>query len=337
MTSNEQKPILIGYDPGMGNQKIYGKHGGAIYPSHVSINTDGKVLKSMRNVGIKAKTKPMEITIGNLQYFAGLTSHYYGQPIENMGYDRLLGSPELRVMFYSILTEYAVKYQVDFSKPIHLAIGLPFELLQGSEAESNSKKIKKFLSGEHAWVANDKAYTVLVEKVLITNQAVGAFFDMQLDLQGKSIPEHISLQKKGVGVISVGSKTTEIMFLDALQLTPNMTEGRTFGVSDLLTMANSEGHYTLAMLDEKLRAGTIDLQNLEPVWTRNLFGHVQKVWGSNWKRAARILLVGGGVQIMNGQFDQYFEGRSYRPDDPIIAVSRGLFKFMFSKFGTKSK
>ena len=330
MNTNSQDTIFIGYDPGMGNQKVYGKEGGAIVPSHIALKSQNANI-SVANIGLKTKARPMSLTVGHTDYFVGITSHYYGEPIENTDYDRLLGSIELQVMFYAVLTQYATQYKVIFDKPIALATGLPFELCQGANAKQNANKLKKFLSGRHQWTAEGKLFDITIGKVVVTNQAAGAFFDMQLDSDGNLIPDHAHLGKDSVGVVSVGSKTTEIMLLDNLALVPNMTQGRTFGVSDLLELANSEGLYTLAMLDEKLRNKALDIQNIEPIWTRQLFGHINKVWGKNWKRAARILLVGGGAAVINGQFDHYFEGRAYRPQDPISAVSRGLYKIALTK------
>ena len=43
MNTNSQDTIFIGYDPGMGNQKVYGKEGGAIVPSHVALKSQNAI------------------------------------------------------------------------------------------------------------------------------------------------------------------------------------------------------------------------------------------------------------------------------------------------------
>ncbi|MEM8859095.1 MAG: hypothetical protein AAGD96_12285 [Chloroflexota bacterium] len=117
---------------------------------------------------------------------------------------------------------------------------------------------------------------------------------------------------------------------------PNKTAGKTYGVSDLLRMTDPEGLYTLAQLDEKLRDKVLDISQTEPLWTRNVLGNIQQV-GGDWKQAQRVILVGGGAALINGTFNNYFAGRAYRPDDPILSVVRGLYKMGVMRSKSKSK
>ncbi|MEM8859096.1 MAG: hypothetical protein AAGD96_12290 [Chloroflexota bacterium] len=210
MTKNNNQSIF-GWDPGMGNQKLFSVEGGTIFPSHIAVKNGSTVATSG---GIKAKNKPMELNIDGSEFYAGLSSHWYGEPIENLGYDRLLGAPELRVMFYAVMTKHILEHKLCNHLSISkMVVGLPFELC-GDDFDKNKRKVSKFLKGIHVWQADGLSYEITIDNVDITNQAIGAFFDMQLDQTCKFISENVRFNRGGILVVSVGNKTTEILFLD---------------------------------------------------------------------------------------------------------------------------
>lgn len=61
-----------------------------------------------------------------------------------------------------------------------------------------------------------------------------------------------------------------------------------------------------------------------PIWGREVSGAIEHAWGRSWRRFARVVVVGGGAIILNGQLA--FAGKAAVPDDPVLAIARGLYK-----------
>ena len=77
-------------------------------------------------------------------------------------------------------------------------------------------------------------------------------------------------------------------------------------------------------LDGRLRAGALDTRATLPIWGREVSGAIEHTWGRSWRRFARVIVVGGGALLLNGQLA--FAANAAVPDDPILSIARGLYK-----------
>ena len=130
--------------------------------------------------------------------------------------------------------------------------------------------------------------------------------------------------------------TLEILVVRNKAVVPGMTGGSTTGVRRLLEIVNRD-EYTLGELDSLLRAGQLDVRQGLPVWGREVTGRIERVWGSRWTRFAQIIAVGGGAVLLQDILAQYFHGKLYLPDDPVMAVARGLYKLAQFQANRKRK
>lgn len=94
----------------------------------------------------------------------------------------------------------------------------------------------------------------------------------------------------------------------------------------LLEIVDAPGHYSLGELDARLRTGQLDIREALPVWEREVVGVIEKRWGQAWRRFAVILLVGGGAIVLKDYLPYRFNGKAFIQDDPVISISRGLYK-----------
>jgi hypothetical protein len=57
-------------------------------------------------------------------------------------------------------------------------------------------------------------------------------------------------------------------------------------------------------------------------------GQIEKQWGDRWRGFAQVILVGGGALLLRNQLSGYFRGKGHLPDEPVLAVARGLYKLL---------
>lgn len=313
--------MILGIDLGMGACKLFGAAGGVHLPSHVAI-ADGRVIG--RLAGMKASKPPLKVSIEGHSFYVGDGAHEWGRPVESLDYERLTGSPEIRAIVYGALTRYMEQSVIN--EPLTLYVGMPLEPLTGEadQVRATVTAVRDWLKGCHEWQADGRDLAVEVAEVRITSQPTGALFDYLLDENGRFHSDRKGHMKQEVGIISVGFNTVELLVVQDGRPVQRFTAGTTAGVRRLLDLVNGDGLYSLGELDTQLRAGQLDIKSATTIWGREVSGAVERTWGRSWRRFARVVTVGGGAIILNGQLA--FAGKSYLPDEPVMAIARGLYK-----------
>lgn len=312
---NERK--LVAFDPGYGAIKVFWEGGSLQIPSAVAVDGGRRVAKM---VGLKTQRPPLEVILHEGRFFVGDGAHDWGRPIENLDFERLTGSPEMRALFCAAMTRAQVKGEAD------LVIGLPVEALTGPEAVRTISAVKAAWSGEWIWAAEGRERRLEVREVMVTGQPVGALMDYFLDLDGRPIPERRKEFSGEVGILNIGMNTLDLMMARKGELVHRLTGGETLGVRRLLSLLNPDGLYTLAELDARLRRKELDPRPALAIWEREVFGFIERQWGRSWRRFARILAVGGGTMLLARSIMERFEGKAFIPDDPVVTTARGLYK-----------
>lgn len=339
MTATE----IIGFDPGMGAIKLYGAHGGVELPSQVA--TNGRSHLATGYTGLGRRTPPSLVRTEAGEFYVGLGAHDYGRPVENLDYDRLTGSPEIRALLYGALSAYfkqpkkteekteekgeqpeAKKGEQSNEKRLILSVGLPIETLSGEQAEANASAVRAWLQGTHRWTVNQREYSANVEKVLITPQPVGMLFDYVLDEDGNFLADRKSALTDEVGVVTIGFNTLELLVIRDKKPVDSFTAGRTVGVRRLLELVNRQGLYSLGELDSQLRAGKLNYRSEAAVWAREVGGAIESYWGQKYRRFKRILVGGGGCILLKNEMEDRFGAKAFVPDQPVLATARGLYK-----------
>src|SRR6185503_8048472 len=99
---------ILGLDLGMGAIKLWGAGGGVQLLSQVAFN--GTVQLSEGVLGLKSKLRPMQIRSSSGSFYVGAGAHDYGVPVENLDFDRLTGTAEIRALLHAALTQYVRDY-----------------------------------------------------------------------------------------------------------------------------------------------------------------------------------------------------------------------------------
>ncbi len=276
-------------------------------------------------IGLKQRRRPLTIQTEHGSFYVGEGAHDYGRPVENLDFNRLIGAPEMKALLYGALTHYQ-KAHGAFAAPISMMVGLPLQMMSGENARTYANGVRGWLQGSHTWLVKDQTYQAEIAEIKLTPQPVGALFDHVLDEQGHFISQRSQLLKQEIGILSVGFNTLELLVVRDRVPVERFTAGKTVGVRRLLELVNPDGTYSLGELDTALRHNRLDLSVALPVWAREVNGEIEKRWGSAFKRFTRVLVVGGGAMLLKKQLIQQFAGNAVVPDQPVLAIARGLYK-----------
>jgi hypothetical protein len=319
--------INLGLDAGNGAMKLYGPHGGQETLSQVAINGGQHVASTL---GLKRTKAPLHVVNAFGSFYVGANSHDYGRPVENLDVERFNGTPEMVALFHGAMTRYQLQWG-PITEPLSLIVGLPQETLTGDSAETTRENVKRWLKGCHSWVADGKKYDVEVGEARIASQVTGGLFDYLLDEAGKFIPARKPAFTGEVGIISVGFGTVELLAVRNRAPVQRFTAGATSGVRRLLEILNGERLYSLGEMDIMLRAGQLNTTEALPIWQREVMGVIEKQWGTAWRRFAAVLVMGGGAILLKDSLPHKFNGKAHMPDDPVMAIARGLYKMSLAK------
>lgn len=322
--------INFGFDMGMGALKLWSAAGGWQLVSQVANNGHEHLMDGI--MGLKNRRRPVLVQGEFGSFYVGDGAHEHGRPVENLDFERLTGAPEMRVLLYAALAQYQDEYG-PFDEPLNLMVGLPLQMMTGEAAKDYQKGVKGWLKGTHEFLVDGITHKIEVEDVKQTSQPVGALFDYVLDHRGQMIAERGSVLRDEVGVISVGFNTVELLVVKEQGALERFTKGNTLGVRRLLDLMNRDGLFSLGELDAKLRAGrlTTEMKQAMPVWSREVNGEIEKVWGVSHRRFAKVLIVGGGALLLKDALTLQFGHKAWVPDDTVLAIARGLWKLSVMK------
>lgn len=312
---------VIGFDAGMGAIKLALDGKTIEFLSQVSTNGASHAVTT---VGLHRAHPPMRVEVNGREFYAGARAHDWGRPIESLDYERLTGSPEMVALFCGAITELGIHSETD--ETVSLIVGLPFGSVSGTEGDANIAAVKRWMEGEHHWIADGLEYTVNVESVKVATQATGALFDYLLDDAGRFIPEHKGALKNESGVISIGFNTVELQVVRNKEEVNRFSSGATVGVRRLLELADPQRLYSLGEMDARLRAKRLDVSSVLPLWEREVVGFIESKWGTTWRRFETVLVVGGGAVLLRDTLPLRFAGKAFIPDKPVMSVARGLRK-----------
>lgn len=283
----------------------------------------------------KKRSRPVVVEGDFGKLYVGGNAHAYGIPIENLDFDRLAGTPEMRGVFYGAMTAYQHKYGL-LEEPLTLIVGLPFQMLQGDGASVAKfrKAVNTWLGGEHSWIADGDSYSLSVDRVELFPQALGAPVDYALDMDGNAISEErTKALKMECATVSIGSNTVEALVTKRDEDTKRFNGGKPIGVRQLKRRVDPYDRWTFGEFDQMLRTNTLpdDLDvtpHLES-WNSEIIGFLNSLWGSSYQRFHRVFLVGGGAILLEKHMRAKFNGKTVVADDPIMAIANGLYKLGF--------
>lgn len=322
--------INLGCDLGQSSLKFVSARGALQFASTAALFT-GQV----SDFG-KKRSRPIVVEGDFGKLYVGNNAHTYGVPIENLDFDRLGGTPEMRGVFYGAMTAYQNKYGL-LDEPLTLIVGLPFQMLQGEgvSVAKYRKAVNGWIGGEHHWVADGEEYHLCVERVELYPQAMGAPVDYALDMNGKAISvERTKALTMECGTISIGSNTVEVLVSKRDENTHRFNGGSPIGVRQLKRRVDPYNAFSFGEFDQLLRTNTLpdDFKVTDEhlaSWNSEIVGFVNSLWNQAHQRFHKVFIVGGGAILLEKHMRAKFNGKTVMADDPIMAIASGLYKMGF--------
>ncbi len=347
-------PFALGLDWGRGNFKLSGPHGTAWLPSHVSqvtgdhrkSDTSVRVARAQYDIQFQTPSTPAH-------YYVGHNAPLVGEPIEALDLSDYTGALDQRALFYAALTEYARQFDLtstpDAPLTARVMVGVPQKALVGADAAGRKTAIRQWLGTTHTWIAKGQqgrpqSLTVIVDKVGVASQAVGALFYYTTTPDSAYRPEVMdTLLAKPVGILSLGSSTLELTAVQLRdsggrrvpEILPTLEASYALGAYHMLNTTTEMQDWSLGYRDQQFRAAPRSQDTALANWLRRVQGHINQRWSSQHKDFAAVFVVGGMLkvpqvrdwtrkQFKNAVLAGYDLGAS--EDDCITAISQGLYR-----------
>lgn len=315
---------VIGLDLGMGATKLWSSTGGTMVLSQVAAVTRQDI--DLKALGMTSRKRPTMILNGNGRLLVGEGAHDAGTPIERLDYERLTGSPEMKSLVYSVLSS----QNTDEHTQLSLIVGLPLGLAtDGDEGDGRRRvdAVKAWLKGAHVWRADGVEHVAVVDRVGCVGQAHGAYFDWMLSLDGRR--QNKPGKDEEIAVISIGFNTIELVVLKDNKAMERFVDGEQIGVRRYLELVNEKRRrlFSLGELDIRLRNGSLVDEAELSKWAAQVHGRIESQWGKAAQRFDRVIAVGGGAIVLRDALHDLFSQRLVDVDDPVMSISRGLYKF----------
>lgn len=321
--------IKLGVDMGMSALKLVGAGGSVQFPALAALI--GNMSVDSPAMGRRQK-RPMVIAgdaTGEL--FVGRGAHKWGVPLENFDYSRLSGvTPEMRAIFYGALTEYQHKHG-RFEEPVEVVLGLPIQMMTGSNKDEYEKQVKGWVGGAHRWVANDETYELIISRVNLLPQATGAVVDYAFDMNGQAVSaENNKALTQECATMWIGSNTVELQVTKRDDDTKRFNGGAPLGVKWLHNQVDPDGMWKFGEFDEMLRVNDLpDGMDVKPflgAWSTEIIGFTNRKWTQGFQRFYRVFVGGGGSLLVRDQMRAHFKDKVVFPKDPIFSIANGLYK-----------
>ena len=331
---NDVKQMVLGIDPGAGGIKVHTGGSGAQIPSQVA--ADGsRIAGSGGVVGLVDANPPTHVQTNAGEFWVGPGAHRWGRPLEGLDHSRFRGSPGMAALLYAALEQHVIEHGAEFERIEKAYVGIPQEAVS---IPGLIEDVKAWLIGAHTWRVDDgPERTLELRDVQVTSQPAAAFFDYLLDEDGNYHQDRKRNYSEEVGIISIGMSTIEMLAVQNGKPIPRFTHAENAGVRRLLQLLDPRGHYSRGELDERLRGAGFDKDELiyaRNIWGGEVIGLIEEYWEGGrqtWERFGVIINVGGGVHQLRHPLARKFAGKVHIPDDPVMAIARGLWKMALRK------
>lgn len=252
------------------------------------------------------------------------------------------GSAEQKALFYAVVSD----LMPTTTGEIAVVTGLPV----GDYDERNRKALQTMLLGSHKVHRRGKRVRAFeVTGCYIVPQAMGSLFALILDRRGKLIDSDLAAGR--VGVVDVGTLTTNYVLVDRLRYVEVGSDSITSGMGELLQKVAKDLKREYG-LDWSLQLRKVDLavqrrevevygdrQNIVGIVTPHLdaladtlLSKARTLWGGGVELKA-VVLTGGGSLELAPYFRKAFPHIRTVPGDPQFANVVGYLRAGLRRFG----
>jgi hypothetical protein len=336
---NNGGTVTIGLDVGYGLTKAVADNGKSIcFESRVA---PAEFIRFQANIGRKGQMN-------------GLTLHdveegalWIGELASRQGRPGAVRSPRDRNRVNDSITThladaaFAMLLPGVEHAPLRVVTGLPVAFYR------DAFQLSQHLLGTHHILLEGRSLTVEVEDVLVVPQPFGALLSLILDERGRMKTATIDLVEGKVGVLDIGSFTTDMIMVEGLEYIEARSGSIEVGVSTAIDMIRKvllddyRVSYEVHELEQAMRRGwlVIDGQkhslnglasnHLDPI-ARAIEAQARTLW--NISTLTGMVLAGGGALALRPWIEPCFRQAIYAPN-PAMANASGFLRYGLRQWG----
>lgn len=235
-------------------------------------------------------------------------------------------------------------------KNVSIATGLPVSYYYLNSGEKNEALIESKVRSLSKPVTSAKPTAKIVHNV-VTTEAIAAYFDQLMDMDGHPSDDYEELADAMVGVIDVGGKTTDcaVVYPGGKAVDSARSGSNDNGVLKLNAAVDSKlrtafelDNVVPRMIESAIRHGKVKISGKEHDVSAMVNEEKQKLADAimagvrtkigSGKDLDFILFVGGGAIVLRDQLASHFPHARF-PDRPEFANARGMYKIAKYIFG----
>jgi plasmid segregation protein ParM len=253
---------------------------------------------------------------------------------------------------HNIALIYHVLHKAGITGPVSIMTGLPVErfYINGQKnVKLIDKKIDNLLNTTVKNL-NDQIILPTVAQHRVISQALAAYFDLLLDLDGNvnSDIEEISNDSK-IAIIDIGGRTTDIISVDVGGNSVDLSKSATRDIGALYLKDSIKqrimneyniSYVSSAVLNRILEKGNfrhngklMDVQNIvkqeKTLLTNKITALVNQVLDLDFNEYGIVAFIGGGSLLIKDELKELYSNNEnvVLTEDPQFANSRGMLKF----------
>lgn len=218
---------------------------------------------------------------------------------------------------------------------VRVVTGLPVDYYR------DAHQLVEHLRGQHVIKLDWRSQVIEVEEVRVVPQPFGALLSMLLDDQGKLKVESSHLAQERVGVLDVGTHTTDLLLVDGLEYIEAGSGSLEVGVSTVLEMLRKvlldeyRISYASHELEAAIRRGWLMIEGHKTslnglasehlsVIAQSIEAHTRTLW--NIGTLSAVVLAGGGALALREWLEPCFNQAIYAPD-ATMANANGFLRY----------
>jgi plasmid segregation protein ParM len=330
---NDNQIVTIGLDVGYGLTKAVADSGNQVcFESRVA---PAEFIRFQADIG--ARGKPNGLTLHDAEEGA----LWVGELASRQGRPGAVRSPRDRDRVNDPITTHLAGAAFAMLLPgveyarLRVVTGLPVAYYR------DAVDLSQHLLGEHQVLLEGRSLTVEVEDVLVVPQPFGALLSLILDERGRLRTATLDLVEGKVGVLDIGSYTTDLVLVEGLEYIEARSGSIEVGVSTALNMVRKvllddyRVSYEDHELEQAMRRGwlVVDGQKrslnglasdrLDPV-ARSIEAQARTLW--NISTLTAMVLAGGGALALKPWLEPRFSQAIYAPH-AVMANAAGFLRY----------
>ena len=329
---------ILAIDIGYGYTKGQTKRAQMITPSLVG---PAETIRFESDV-IAANGRGISVEVDGRVYFVGEQAELQSASASQTLDVTRTGSAEQKALFYAAASE-LVKTTTD---AVAVVTGLPV-----SDYDSRNKTaLKNMLTGAHTITRRGKRTRRFeVTNVYIVPQAIGSLFALVLDKRGKLTDGDLAGGR--VGIVDIGTLTTNFVLADRLRYVEHGSDSVTTGMSEALQKVAKDlkrehgldWGLQLGKVDQAVRGRSVEVYgdrvniaalvdpHLEAL-ADTIVSKSRSLWGAGVDLKAVVLTGGGSLELSSYVRKAYPHARTVG-GDPQFANVTGYLRAGLRKFG----